>query len=80
MNRSENGLLPINPGHPLTPSLSPSVGERVPVGRVWGGMGAMRELVRGNLSPNLSPPGDERGSTRRHIGVQSANWLLAISP
>jgi hypothetical protein len=42
---------PMNLWHALTPSLSPSEGERVPVGRVRRFMGAMRELVRGNSLP-----------------------------
>jgi hypothetical protein len=41
----------MNPRHPLTPSLSPSKGERVPVGRVRGFTGTMRELVRGKSLP-----------------------------
>ena len=32
--------LPMNGAHPLTPSLSPSEGERVPIGRVRGFMGS----------------------------------------
>jgi len=41
--------LPINPRCPLTPSLSPSEGERVPAGRVRGSMKPRREFVLGVL-------------------------------
>src|SRR5437588_12713049 len=44
------------PMNPLTPSLSPSEGERVPEGRVRGKFrGSMGEFVRGNLSRGRGP-------------------------
>jgi hypothetical protein len=56
MRKSERGLS-MNlglPRKPLTPSLSPSDGERVAAGRVRGFRGAMRErMVRGILSVKL---------------------------
>ena len=41
----------MNPAHPITLSLSPCEGERVPIGRVRRFMGAICGLVRDVLTP-----------------------------
>ena len=53
----------MNPGHPLTPSLYPSEGERVLGERVRGVTGAMRGFVPGSLTPP-SPLPKGKGKSR----------------
>src|SRR2546422_792315 len=80
----ESWKLPMN--RPLTPSLSPSEGERVPEGRVRGGSWCQCAILESwklpmNCTPSShpSPPVGEKVPGGRLRGLPTGSWLRFTS-